>query len=378
MKGITFGNYHSFRDFRLILSPNNAIGTPTPKYELIDIPGGDGMLDFTEAFGEVKYGNRPMSFEFSTMVPQTEFLSLFATVQNALHGQKMKIILDDDPGFYYMGRITVSEWKASRLIGKLTIDCDCEPFKYKSQKTVVSATLDGTSNNLYDFNKLNLVSTTIKKRPDGFLEVDADNKSGAWQYITFFHDRYPEGEITPNQSVTIIMETKDFEVSGITDTRLYFTSVNEVQQDYFTPSSFSTHLETHDRKTASLYPAPIKDAATIAAAVYFIRSFIALPNGSKCKGLFRVSILPGDVRPENYQYVSRDGTMKGLRLVNGKKRVVPTITATAPFTLYHEGNTYAITAGTTTMPEIELKEGVNDIAVKGTGTITFTYQEGVL
>ena len=129
MKGITFVNYHSFRDFRLILSPNNAIGTPTPKYELIDIPGGDGMLDFTEAFGEVKYGNRPLSFEFSPMVPQSEFMSLFATVQNALHGQKMKIILDDDPDWYYIGRITVSEWKANRLIGKLTIDCDCEPFK---------------------------------------------------------------------------------------------------------------------------------------------------------------------------------------------------------------------------------------------------------
>lgn len=140
MKGITFGDYHSFRDFRLILSPNNAIGTPTPKYELIDIPGGDGMLDFTEAFGGVKYGNRPLSFEFSTMVPQSEFMSLFATVQNALHGQKMKIVLDDDPEWYYIGRITVSDWKADRLIGSLTIDCDCEPFKYHFASQAVTVT----------------------------------------------------------------------------------------------------------------------------------------------------------------------------------------------------------------------------------------------
>lgn len=140
MKGITFGNYHSFQDFRLILSPNNAIGTPTPKFELIDIPGCDGMLDFTEAFGEVKYGNRSLSFEFSTMVPQSEFMSLFATVQNALHGQKMKIILDDDPDCYYIGRLTVSEWKADRLIGSLTIDCDCEPYKYRLSSQIVSLT----------------------------------------------------------------------------------------------------------------------------------------------------------------------------------------------------------------------------------------------
>lgn len=138
MKGVTFGNYHSSRDFRLVLSPNNAIGTPAPKYQLLDIPGGDGVLDFTEAFGEVKYSNRQLSFEFSTMVPQSEFLALFATVQNALHGQKLKIVLDDDPEWYYMGRITVSEWKADRLIGSLTIDCDCEPFKQYIYETTVS------------------------------------------------------------------------------------------------------------------------------------------------------------------------------------------------------------------------------------------------
>ena len=140
MKGITFGNYHSFRDFRLILSPNNAIGAPTPKYELIEIPGGDGMLDFTEAFGEVKYNNRSLSFEFSTMVPQAEFMTLFSRVQNALHGQKLKIVLDDDPDCYYIGRLTVSEWKADRLIGKLTIDCNCEPFKYHIASQSVSLT----------------------------------------------------------------------------------------------------------------------------------------------------------------------------------------------------------------------------------------------
>ena len=377
MKGITFGNYHSYRDFGLILS-SKVIGSPTPKTELIDIPGGDGVLDLTEFFGEVKYNNRTLTFEFSAMVPQSQFMTLFSKAQNALHGQKMNISLDEDPEWYYIGRLSVPEWKAQKGIGKLTIVCDCEPFKYKRQKTVVSATLDGKSNNLYDFDKVLLVSQTIKKRPDGFLEVDADNKSGAWQYLTYFHDRYVEGAITPNQNTTIVLETKDFTISGITETKLFFTSVNEGQPDFFSPASYSTSLVTHGRKTASLYPVPIKGADTIAAAVYFIRSFIALANGSKCKGLFRMSILPGDVKPENFVYVSRDGSMKGLQLVNAKKRAVPTITASAPFTIYHEGNTHSVVAGSTVIPEIELKEGVNDIAVKGSGTITFTYQEGSL
>jgi hypothetical protein len=143
MKGITFGNYHSFNDFQLILS-SKTIGTPSPKTETIDIPGGDGVLDLTEFFGETKYSNRNLSFEFSSVVSPSDFMSLFSMVQNALHGKKMTITLDDDPGWYYIGRISVSEWKADRNIGKLTIDCDCEPYKKQSSPTVISKAVAGT------------------------------------------------------------------------------------------------------------------------------------------------------------------------------------------------------------------------------------------
>jgi len=38
MKGVTFGNYHSFEDLALILT-QKIIGTPTPKKELVEISG---------------------------------------------------------------------------------------------------------------------------------------------------------------------------------------------------------------------------------------------------------------------------------------------------------------------------------------------------
>ena len=144
MKGITFGHYHSWNDFQLILAAKT-IGTPSPKTETIDIPGGDGVLDLTEFFGETKYENRTLTFEFSSVVIPSDFMSLFSMVQNALHGRKMKITLDDDPGWYYIGRISVSEWKADRNIGKLTIDCDCEPYKYQISPTVITKAISGTS-----------------------------------------------------------------------------------------------------------------------------------------------------------------------------------------------------------------------------------------
>ena len=144
MKGIKFGNYHSYDDFSLILS-QKTIGAPSPKVEAIAIPGGDGVLDLSEFFGEVKYNNRNLSFDFSTIIPQAGFLDLFSRIQNAIHGQKVQIVLDDDPGWYYIGRVTVPEWKAERNIGKLTIECDCEPYKMKLTETAVSKAVSGSA-----------------------------------------------------------------------------------------------------------------------------------------------------------------------------------------------------------------------------------------
>lgn len=158
MKGIRFGNYHSYDDFSLILS-QKTIGAPSPKTETIDIPGGDGVLDLTDFFGEVKYNNRELIFEFSSIIPQAGFLDLFSKIQNAIHGQKMQIVLDDDSEWYYIGRITVPEWKSEKSIGKLTIECDCEPYKVKIAETVISATVDGETTVILPNSKKTVVPT---------------------------------------------------------------------------------------------------------------------------------------------------------------------------------------------------------------------------
>lgn len=143
MKGVTFGEYHSFDDLHLVLS-KKTIGTPTPKIETIDIPGADGVLDLTEFFGDVKYNNRTLSFDFSTLVPQKQFMDLFSIVQNAIHGKKVNIILDDDHGFFYIGRPNVSAFTNEKNIGLITVEAECEPFKYKVEKTVVKVDVSGT------------------------------------------------------------------------------------------------------------------------------------------------------------------------------------------------------------------------------------------
>ena len=137
MNTVNFGNYNSYLDFNLFLN-SKEIEAPTIKNKSIELEAGDGELDYTEYFGGVKYNNRKLSFEFSTKEPQNNFLKIFSNLQNLLHGKKMKIVLDDDTDFYYYGRVSLNKYKSNGRIGKIAIEVDCEPYKYKKSVTLLS------------------------------------------------------------------------------------------------------------------------------------------------------------------------------------------------------------------------------------------------
>ena len=140
MNGVKFGDIHSYDNLSLILN-SKEIETPSPKTESIEIPGADGELDFTEFFGEVKFKNRKLTFELSYIGAQSTFLTKFSTIQKAIHGKKLHITLDDDPGYYYIGRVTVGTWKAEKGYATITVEADCEPYKYKNTVTTVSQSI---------------------------------------------------------------------------------------------------------------------------------------------------------------------------------------------------------------------------------------------
>lgn len=144
MKGVTIGGLHSHRDLKLILLEGKEIGSPDVKENRIEIEGADSDLDLTEFFGEPKYKNVMHKFPFSFAGPIGDFLSHVSAIKNAIHGKKLPIILDDDPAFFYMGRIHVLPATTVRNIGYVTIEAICEPYKYKVQPTIMSVTVDGT------------------------------------------------------------------------------------------------------------------------------------------------------------------------------------------------------------------------------------------
>ena len=135
MKGVLFGEKHSYRDFGLILS-SKVISPPQPQTKLVDVPLRDGSIDLTESLsGDVKYKDRKITIVFTVIDPVKLWSAKVSEIENYLHGRRMKIVFDDDFNFYYIGRVAVDEWTSDKNIGKLVIECTVEPYKYDVQST---------------------------------------------------------------------------------------------------------------------------------------------------------------------------------------------------------------------------------------------------
>lgn len=140
--GITFttvdGNEskHTWKDWRLVPTSRPVIAPPDVKENYIDISGADGYIDLTESLtGDVKYKNRTGSIEF--LVENKESWELvYSNILDYLHGQKKKMILDDDQGYYYIGRFSINEWKSEKFKSKIVINYNTDPYKYEQKSSL--------------------------------------------------------------------------------------------------------------------------------------------------------------------------------------------------------------------------------------------------
>lgn len=141
MKGVYFGNIHSYNDLNLILAPFTP--TPaTPQTNFLKVPGRDGMLDLTEANGEVKFNNREFTFTF-TIAPGDEltFDERVSIVSGLLNGQQCKITLERDEDYYWSGRCTVDKYVQNKLIGQIVVKATVAPYKLRQKTTSATITL---------------------------------------------------------------------------------------------------------------------------------------------------------------------------------------------------------------------------------------------
>lgn len=129
---VTINDIDMLKTYKMALKDRHCVQPPVPKTSFQDIPGADGSMDLSEAnAGHVVYQRRKITLNFGCGARLKDWPAIFSEILKKFHGQTGKLIFDDDAGYYYIGRMTVSDYKRVQTLGTFTITVDADPYKYE-------------------------------------------------------------------------------------------------------------------------------------------------------------------------------------------------------------------------------------------------------
>lgn len=366
MKGVKFGGLHSCDEWGLILSEKE-LKSPDTKTYTVELEGGNGVLDFTEFFGAVKYENRKLTFKFiKPQIVPDGFLTLYSLVQDTLHGKKMQVILDDDPAYFYYGRVSVNEWKSNKGIGEIVIEVDAEPYKYKKDLTRQLVNLSGR--NLIDnYNIETLVQggTTLERLEIGIRARVA--VAGTYKFSVI--------KVAPSAVLVGQKITASFIAAASAD--------NEpmVQMGYQDPvnglQSMARSGITGTKDSISMTVTEEMAAKYKYVVLYLYSNLTGTAVVGDYVNYTNLQVEIGE-KSDYEAYDSGESVVK-INAANSRMPTVPIVIASKGGTIATETYTKAIeTEQSYEIPEMELKQGDNELTVSGTGLVLISYQEGRL
>ena len=172
--------------FQMILADGYTLTPPSIKTYTVDIPGGHGKLDLTEAlFGDVAYNNRKQEFIFY-LIDVKDFEKAKTDISTMLHGKYFEYKMTMDPEYTYKGRFTIDSYShtafSSGNLGEIKISIDADPFKYKKDRVFVISAIGGETYSFESGRKRVLPSIET----DGLLKVIYNGKlftlpKGTWK-----------------------------------------------------------------------------------------------------------------------------------------------------------------------------------------------------
>lgn len=127
--------YHTYRDFNLIITNACSISAPEMHEDYIVIKGRNGVLDVSEALtGKPTYKSRHISVSLAGIYEARDWDDKISILRNLLEGQTIKITFDNDLAYYWTGRAHLIDFQRDNTCGMFTLDIpQAEPYKYNVQ-----------------------------------------------------------------------------------------------------------------------------------------------------------------------------------------------------------------------------------------------------
>ena len=119
---IIISGKNTYTEWGIVPTSRPHIVPPEVKTSDVDLPSSHGVLDYTDLLlAETPYGQRKGSWEFAVK-PGKLWVDVYSSILNYLHGIKHTVILEDDPGYLYTGRLKVNDWQSEERYSTITID----------------------------------------------------------------------------------------------------------------------------------------------------------------------------------------------------------------------------------------------------------------
>ncbi len=133
---ITIDGINTWDDLHLIPTSRPLVNPPSVSMNQVAIPGMDGFIDLTEVLsGRVNYGARQGFWEFIAHPDWTDaepWHYKYSRIMQLFHGKAVsQVILEDDPFFYYTGRVSVNQWRSGESWSTVTLDYVLQPYKHE-------------------------------------------------------------------------------------------------------------------------------------------------------------------------------------------------------------------------------------------------------
>lgn len=124
--------YHTLDDWGFALGNNNYISDPEMETNYIDVPYRNGLIDASTALtGRPVYKKRKLSFNLGGERPRLSWDSVISRLRNNIHGRTCQLTLDNDPNYYWRGRVYLQDFDRFRGLGTFTLNVpNAEPYKY--------------------------------------------------------------------------------------------------------------------------------------------------------------------------------------------------------------------------------------------------------
>lgn len=132
---------NTLQDWFLVPLSRPVIAPPKQKLQTINIPGANGVLDLSNSLTHYPvFENRTGNIKFAVLndKPGHDWLTVYTKIMKFLQGNNVKMILEDDPKYFYEGRVYVDEWdsKNDGTWSEISLGYDLQPYRRSIKSSV--------------------------------------------------------------------------------------------------------------------------------------------------------------------------------------------------------------------------------------------------